>query len=76
MRPVSHEEAMSINMRDKDLPVWTICEVLRKLYWVADTIHNEEIKLMAREASVLAKRMNKKLREYKSNYDKGWWTKK
>lgn len=80
MRPVSEEESSKVNMNSEN-PKWTICEVIRTTYRLADGIDNpklkEEIKLKMREAAVLANRISNKLREYKEDYDKeGWWTNK
>jgi len=78
LRPVTKEEARLINM-NKEERYWTICEVLRTIHKLASHIDDkrgEEIMEKCRIAVVLAKRMNLKLREYKKDYDKGWWPKK
>ena len=49
--------------RDKS---WTICEVLRHIWKAAEGAPNEtEIKELVAEATVYAKRMSKKLEDYK-----------
>jgi len=48
----------------------TICNVLRNIYHLSD---NAEVKLQARIAVTMAKKMDKKLREYKSNWDREFW---
>ena len=48
--------------------VRTICEVHREVYReLYNCFHNME------EAFEYAKKMNNKLRQYKYNYDDGWW---
>ena len=62
--------------------VRTICEVHREIYReIHDLYHknvlNEEswqfITVRLEEAFEYAKKMNNKLRQYKHNYDDGWW---
>jgi hypothetical protein len=53
----------------------TICEVHREMYDIViekDVVDKKLIKLL-QESFVMAKKMNKKLREYKEDYDRGWW---
>ncbi|OEU68394.1 MAG: hypothetical protein BBJ57_02190 [Desulfobacterales bacterium PC51MH44] len=55
----------------------TICEVHREIYNIVigkDCVDEEIIHLLE-EAFDMAKRMSKKLRQYYSNYDNGWWEK-
>ncbi len=75
MRPVDEVELLTIDM-NAHRPLWTICEVLREIYKIAMNEGNSEIALKAREATVMAKRMDRKLREYKKDYDDGWWREK
>lgn len=49
------------------LPLYTICEVLREIYWLAES---EDIKERARIAVTMAKKMSGKLVEYKFIADK------
>lgn len=58
----------------------TICEVHREIYDIvmdsyepSKTRDNIETKL--EEAFTMAKKMNSKLRQYKYDYDDGWWEK-
>lgn len=51
----------------------TICEVLREIY---KDEKSEVNKQKLEEAYNMAKNMDSMLREYKKNYDKGFWTKK
>jgi len=55
----------------------TICEVIREMYEISEVIPQEDLKkeLQARLYSSydMAKRMNKKLREYKHDWDEGFW---
>lgn len=48
----------------------TICEVLREIYWhTTDPVIREK----ALEASGMAKKMDKRLHEYKYGWDEGEW---
>ena len=56
----------------------TICEVHRELYDIAvmhlqGSPHLKSITDKLEEAYWMGKRMNAKLRQYKNNYDEGWW---
>ena len=56
----------------------TICEVHRELYDIAvehlkDSPHRDVIMHKLEEAYLMGKKMNAKLRQYKFNYDDGWW---
>jgi len=58
----------------------TICEVHREVYDVlaehyGDTPHFKELADKLQEAYTMAKKMNLKLKQYKHNYDNGWWEK-
>lgn len=64
-----HEPCPEIEMRRK-VRVNTICSVLRKIYRKTG---DEEIKLLARIATTMAKKMGAKLEQYKSNWDNGFW---
>lgn len=48
-------------------PFRTVCEVLREIYWYTD---DETIRKKVQEATVMAKKMDAKLREYKEDWDK------
>lgn len=51
-------------------PKRTICEVLREVYWYTlDPVIREKVL----EASSMAKRMDKKLHEYKYGWDENEW---
>jgi hypothetical protein len=58
--PVSKE-----SMRQK-LSLYTICELLREVYWLTDS---NDIKLRCRIATTMAKKMGAKLKEYKYQID-------
>lgn len=56
----------------------TICEVHREIYdlvcdHMPDSKDKETIENKLEEAFNMAKKMEKKLRQYKFNYDDGWW---
>ena len=52
----------------------TICEVHREVYReLKSRDENDFLLEKIEEAFNMAKKMNNKLRQYKHNYDKGWW---
>lgn len=51
-------------------PEYTICEVLRGIYHASE---DPEIRTLARVATTMAKRMEMRLREYRADWDKGFW---
>lgn len=55
----------------------TICEVHREIYDIMqqfpDSPEKQDIENKLEEAFLMAKKMNAKLRQYKFNYDDGWW---
>jgi len=53
----------------------TICEVHREIYDILseDEDKNKQAIDLLQEAFTMAKKMNQKLRQYKHNYDDGWW---
>jgi len=58
----------------------TICEVHRELYKEIQSLKIKRVKKSVlttklKEAFAMAKKMNNKLRQYKHNYDDGWWEK-
>jgi hypothetical protein len=58
----------------------TICEVHREMYDIMYNNlrlnpHYEELTTKLDEAYQMAKKMDAKLRQYKNNYDDGWWEK-
>ncbi|HUT63435.1 MAG TPA: hypothetical protein VMZ04_05710 [Anaerolineae bacterium] len=62
--PFPEDKMNKINKAD------TICATLRDIYNLTD---NEEIKILSRIATTMAKKMNAKLERYKKNWDKGFW---
>lgn len=48
----------------------TICETLRQAYHMTE---DDNIRLKLRIAVTMAKRMDRKLRKYKANWDKRFW---
>jgi len=71
-RPITEKEMKSVNMRMHSMH-WTICEVIRE---IARNGKTPEIDNLARTAMVMAKRMNKKLKEYREDWDKEMWSMK
>jgi hypothetical protein len=64
-------------MEKRAVPYRTICETIREIYDIAGVVKEEDLReeIKARLYIIfdMAKRMNKKLREYKHNWDEGWW---
>lgn len=62
---------------DKSQKFRTICEVHREIYdliyELPDSERKNQIEEKLEEAFLMAKKMNAKLRQYKNNYDDGWW---
>jgi hypothetical protein len=62
---------------DKPQKFRTICEVHREIYdlihLLPDSEQKNQIEEKLEEAFLMAKKMNAKLRQYKNNYDDGWW---
>ena len=48
----------------------TICNIIRKIH---ETAHNTAVTALCIEAIYMAKSMNKRLRHYKVDWDKGLW---
>jgi hypothetical protein len=52
----------------------TICEVHREMHdLVIEKGYDEKLIRLLEEAFDMAKKMNRKLRQYKFDYDDGWW---
>lgn len=69
---ITEDDLIKIDMNVKNSNR-TICEVLREIYHSTDdTVIKDKLIL----ATAMAKKMDAKLREYKQNYDAGWWEKK
>lgn len=51
-------------------PLRTICNVIRRIYV---TCKDEEIKRLCVEALLMSKSMNRRLKYYKKDWDKGLW---
>jgi hypothetical protein len=53
----------------------TICEVHREIYDILceDKEKNKLVIDLLEEAFIMGKKLNYKLRQYKSNYDDNWW---
>ena len=64
--PIDESEMYYVSPRN------TICEVLRQIYWET---RNPDIKLKARIAVTMAKKMQRKLKEYNQDWDKDFWGK-
>ena len=66
---------MEVNMNTRDMyaisPRRTICEVLREIF--LSTGATPEIQEKSMEATVMAKKMNAKLIEYKADWDVGFF---
>ena len=64
-----HEPATE-NYMKKTFPVHTICQKLRELYHMTN---DPEIKMGLRVAVSMSKAMQRKLKEYNTNWQKGFW---
>ena len=64
-----HEPCPEQDMKKK-VRVNTICATLRQIYRKTD---DDEIKILARTATTMAKKMGDKLEQYKRNWDHGFW---
>lgn len=66
---------INLSVRDAFInPKRTICEVHREMYRkIKGTALEDTMAPLIEEAFVMAKKMNNKLRQYKNNYDDGWW---
>ena len=65
--PVPEEDMWYIS------PKYTICQVLRDIYFEAVRIGSREIQVEARVAVAMAKAMNSQLKEYNRNWWKGFY---
>ena len=57
-------------------PERTICEVLRELWDISEVLDETlraEMQVRIADAYTMAKKMDKKLREYKYDWHKGFW---
>lgn len=54
-------------------PKYTICEVLRDIFFDAGKIGSDKIQLQARIATAMAKAMDKKLKEYDKSWTDGFY---
>jgi len=50
-------------------PSWTICEILREIYWIAYREGNTEITERCLLAVTVTKKMTEKMKEYKEKYE-------
>jgi hypothetical protein len=67
---LKQHEPCPIEEMNHKVRVNTICATLRQIYRKTD---NEEIKVLSRVATTMAKKMGDKLEQYKKNWDKGFW---
>ena len=70
MSDLSIHEPCPEEEMNRAVRVNTICSILRGIYRKTD---NEEIKILARVATTMAKKMDAKLTQYKKHWDKGFW---
>ena len=64
-----HDPCPEEEMRQR-VRVDTICATLRRIYRLST---NEEIRVLARIATTMAKKMDAKLTEYRRTWDQGFW---
>lgn len=75
MIEVSREEALR-QIRGRVSSWRTICEVHREIYDIAEELPEpvrSKVMDLVIDSYVMAKKMNDKLREYKSDWDSGLW---
>jgi len=64
-------------MKTKATEWRTVCEVIRESYDIVEAMGEEDLRAELKNRLFIiydmAKRMNKRLREYKHNWDKGFW---
>ena len=59
-----------IRQMNRKVRVNTICATIRQIYRKTE---DDEIKLLCRIATTMAKKMCNKLEQYKKNWDQGFW---
>ena len=72
----THNNIISEEERQVENPVNTICEKIRYCYNRIKEYGLDDVLIKLRQATYDAKRMDKKLREYKADWDKDMWEKK
>jgi len=75
LHPVTDEERKSVNPKRRSKR-WTICELLRSIYILAEKRSDEETMKLSHDALCYAKRMNAKISDKEPKYGKEWWKKK
>lgn len=69
MGNLNHYDPCPIEWMEKENPRYTICEILRDIYKATD---DKKIKLKARIAMLMAKKMNDRLISYKDKMQEEW----
>lgn len=69
-KPLSAHEPCPEQDMLKKVRVNTICATLRQIY---RRTNDEEVKLLVRIATTMAKKMGEKLEQYKRHWDQGFW---
>jgi predicted translin family RNA/ssDNA-binding protein len=71
LREVTEKECQALNM-EKVGRYWSLCEVLRRMYKLAETIDDPKARVIMKKvriATVMAKRTNDKLWRYRHGMD-------
>jgi hypothetical protein len=71
--PLRKHEPVPERMMFYSSPEYTICQVIRDIYFEADKLGYESIKLKARIATSMAKSMAAKLSEYHESWESGFF---
>jgi len=75
LHPVTDAERRNCNPKYRS-PKWTICELLRKIYILAEKRKDDLTMRLAHDALCYAKRMNRKLSQKNPKYAEGWYEKR
>ena len=75
LHPVTDEERKNCDPKHKS-PRWTICELLRRIYLLAEVRADKETMRLVLDSLCYAKRMNDKLSQTNPRYAEGWYDKR
>ena len=73
LHPITDEERKMNDPKAYVSRRWTICELLRTIYILAENRGDAETMRLAHDCICYAKRMNTKLSEKDSKYAEGWF---
>ena len=73
LHPITDEERKINDPKAYVSHKWTICELLRRIYILAEDRGDEETMRLAHDSICYAKRMNAKLAEKDADYGEEWF---